>query len=293
MTNSALQSGWVIVPQVRARYESVYGVRTHYTFAGDGEPLILLHGGGPGVSGASGWASMMPTLAEHFRVYAIDQMGSGFSDKPFVDYSLQTFVEHVAGFIDSLGLKKVRLVGNSQGAYVAAKYALDQPGRVSALGLISSGNLATACGIPDGPSRAPLPYFDGSKEALRSFLLSIYDDPTKVTDALVSSRFEIASMPGHKEMLDSIQQDRKRCNEDSSLRQAWFVRDRLKELNVPFCFIWGEKDRAAPLDPLGLGLKALCPRAPFHVVPNAGHQVPNDKPDHCSRLLLGHFLKGA
>jgi pimeloyl-ACP methyl ester carboxylesterase len=292
MTNSALQSGWVTVPQVRARYECVYGIKTHYTFAGEGEPLILVHGGGPGASGSSGWASMIPTLAKHFRVYAIDQMGSGASDKPLVEYSLQTLVEHVAGFIDALGLKKVRIVGNSQGAYVATKYTLDNPGRVAALGLVSTGNLATACGIPDGPNRAPLPYFDGSKEALRSFLLAIFDDPSKVTDDLVESRFAVASLAGHKEMLDSIQRDRKRCNEDPSLRQAWFVRDRLTALKTPFCFIWGQNDRTAPLDPLGLGMKALCPQAPFHVVANAGHQVPNDQPDECSRILVDHFLQG-
>jgi len=142
----------------------------------------------------------------------------------------------------------------------------------------------------DTKNRLQLPAFDGSKESLRAFLSAIYNDPTKVTEELVESRFAIASLPGHKEMLESLQRDRKRYADDPSLRQAWFVRDRLKELTIPFCFIWGEKDRSAPLDPLGLGLKALCPQAPFHVVAGSGHVVQNDKPDECNRLLVEHLV---
>jgi pimeloyl-ACP methyl ester carboxylesterase len=287
---SLVQSNRVVVPQVRARYETVYGINTHYVSAGEGEPIVLVHGGGPGISGAAGWASTILALAKHFRVYAIDQIGSGFTDKPFVQYSLQTLVEHLAGFIDSLGLKKVRLVGNSQGAYVVAKYTLDQPGRVEALGLISTQNLAMACGVPDDPNRPKLPAFDGSKESLRAFLVSIYNDPTKISEELIESRFAIASQPGHREMLESLQRDRSLYAQDSSLRQAWFVRDRLKELTTPYCFIWGEKDRTAPLSPLGLGLKALCPKAPFHVISGSGHVVQNDKPDECNRILIQHFV---
>lgn len=289
---SLVQSNWVIVPQVRARYETVYGVKTHYVSAGEGEPIVLLHGGGPGISGAAGWTHTIPALAKHFRVYAIDQIGSGFTDKPLVQYSLQTLVEHVAGFIDSLGLKKVRLVGNSQGAYVASKYTMDQPGRVESLALISTQNLAMACGVPDNPNRPKLPSFDGSKESLRAFLGFFFSDPKKITDDMVESRFAIASQPGHKEMLDSLQKDRALYATNPSFRQAWFVRDRLKELTTPFCFIWGENDRTAPLDPLGLGLKALRPDVPFNVIAGSGHVVQNDKPEECNRLLLDHFVGG-
>src|SRR5438552_15143274 len=104
------KSGWVVVPQVDAMRETVYGLRTHYVCAGEGEPVILIHGGGPGASGATGWANTIPALAKHFRVYAIDLIGNGDSDKPLIEYSLQTLVEHVAGFIDALNLNGVRIM---------------------------------------------------------------------------------------------------------------------------------------------------------------------------------------
>ena len=288
---SNFQSGWVVVPQVRSLYETAYGVKTHYVTAGEGEPLIMIHGGGPGASGATGWSKTIPALAEHYRVYAIDLIGNGESDIPAMEYSLQTLVEHVAGFIDTLNLGKVRIMGNSQGAYVAIKYVLDNPGHVKSAALISTGNLASACGFEKGGKGADLPRFDGTKETLKAFMKLIVNDPAKLTDELIDLRFATASRPGHKEMMQSIGRFRRLSLEDPNVHQAWFVRERLKQLKIPYCFIWGEMDRSAPLDPQGLALKELLPHIPFHIVKGAGHQVQNDKPEECNRLLLEHFLR--
>ena len=286
----SFQSNWVVVPQVRSLFETGYGVRTHYVTAGEGEPLILIHGGGPGASGATGWAQTIPALAKHFRVYAIDLIGNGQTDIPLVEFSMQTLVEHVAGFIDTLKLGPVRIMGNSQGAYVAMKYVLDNPGRVKAAAIISTGNLASACGFEAKGNAAKLPRFDGTRESLEAFLKLIVNDPAKLTKELIDARFAVASRPGHKEMFQSIGRYRALTQENPSIKQAWYVRERMQALTIPYCFIWGELDRTAPLDPQGLALKELLPHIPFHVVKGAGHQVQNDKPEECNRLLLEHFL---
>lgn len=293
-TYAGFQSNWCVVPVVRSLHESAYGVKTHYVSAGAGEPLILVHGGGPGASGATGWTNTIPELAKHFRVYALDLIGFGDSDKPLIEYSLQTFVEHVAGFIDELNLKTVRILGNSQGAYVAIKYVLDNPGRVKSAALISTGNVATACGLETVAQTANrtskfTQYFDGSRESLRAFMELIVNDKSKVTDELIEARYQIASRPGHKEMLDSLRRYRKLLDADSSYAQARNIRERLVALKIPYCILWGEHDRTAPLNPLGLGMKALLPEVPFHVVPNAGHQVQNDQAELCNRILIEHF----
>ena len=194
----------MVVPQVRALAEPLYGVRTHYVEAGDGDPLILVHGGGPGASGASGWGRLIPLLADSFHVLAIDLVGSGHSDKPLVEYSFQTLVDHLTGFVDALGLPRVRLVGNSQGAYVAMKYALDHPARVQQVGTIGTATLASAVGLCDDGRALPLPRFDGSRESLVAFLQTIVNDPARLTEELVEARFAVASLPGHREMLDSM-----------------------------------------------------------------------------------------
>jgi len=278
-------SGLVTVPLVRALRTTVRDVATHYVEAGSGPPLILVHGGGPGASGPSGWERLLPLLAVDHRVIALDLIGCGDTDKPLVDYSFQTLVEHLAGFIDVLGLDRVRLVGNSQGAYVAIKYALDHPGRVDAAVLLSTGTLATAVGIGDGGYAGSLPAFDGTAATMRAFLEFIVKDAALVTDELVERRLEIAMRPGHREMLASLGRYRQLVNADSSQRQVFDVRERLEHLGVPWCSIWASDDRLAPLDPFGRALQQLYPNAPFFVVDDAGHQVQTDQPDQTARLI--------
>jgi len=284
-----LESGYVVVPVVQAMHESLYGIRTHFVHAGQGEPLIMVHGGGPGASGESGWAKTIPALAQRYHVFAIDCIGSGYTDKPLIDYNFQTLVNHVAGFIDTLGMRQVRIMGNSQGAYVAMKYALDHPQRIKQVALISTGTLATACGLSDNGKAAALPRFDGTKESIRAFLSIIVNDPARITEELINSRFTVAALPGHKEMQQSLAKYRTTMKDDPSEQQVYQVRDRLAKFSRPWCMIWGGADRSAPLDPLGNGMHELYPQAPFHIVEGSGHQVQNDKPEECNRLLLEFF----
>jgi pimeloyl-ACP methyl ester carboxylesterase len=279
----------VVVPQVRALAEPLYGVRTHYVEAGDGDPLILVHGGGPGASGASGWARLIPLLADSFHVLAIDLVGSGHSDKPLVEYSFQTLVDHLAGFVDALGLPRVRLVGNSQGAYVAMKYALDHPARVQQVGTIGTATLATAVGLCDDGRALPLPRFDGSRESLVAFLQTIVNDPARLTEELVEARFAVASLPGHREMLDSLGRYRTLVTEDPDQQQVFEVRERLAKLAIPWSMIWGADDRTAPVETLGAGMHELFPQVPFSVVEGAGHQAQTDQPQQVHDLLLSFF----
>jgi pimeloyl-ACP methyl ester carboxylesterase len=270
--------------------ETVYGVKTHYVHAGEGQPVVMVHGGGPGASGESGWPNTIPALAEHFHCYAIDCIGSGFTDKPLIQYTFQTLVEHLAGFIDALNLDQVRIMGNSQGAYVAMKYALDNPARVKQAALISTGTLAQACGLRAEGNAAPLPRFDGTRESIRTFLEIIVNDKARITEELLDARFAAASMPGHREMQQSLAKLREIMASDPSQRQVFEAKERLALYAGPWCMIWGDADRSAPLDPLGYGMHKLYPDVPFHIVHGSGHQVQNDKPEECNRLLLDFFL---
>src|SRR4051794_22176204 len=112
------------------RWVKVGAIRTRYVEAGDGEPVVLVHGGGPGAAGEFGWPNTIPALAERFRVIALDVLGFGLTDKPAdLAYSHQDQVDHLAGFIDTLCLAPVKLVGNSMGAYNAVKCTLDPRAR--------------------------------------------------------------------------------------------------------------------------------------------------------------------
>ncbi len=109
----------------------VAGLRLSYVVSGppDAEPLVLLHGLG---EGADDWATVAPVFARDHRVYALDLRGHGRSGWPG-RYSLELMRADVAGFLDALGLDRVRMVGHSMGGVVAWLLAAAAPDRVELL----------------------------------------------------------------------------------------------------------------------------------------------------------------
>ena len=100
------------------------------TEAGSGTPVVLLHGGGAGASGASNYAKNIDALAEHFRVIVPDMPGYGRStkdidqDDPFGDLATA-----IRGLLDALDIDRAHLVGNSYGGAAALRLAMDRPDR--------------------------------------------------------------------------------------------------------------------------------------------------------------------
>src|ERR671929_1807161 len=117
----------------------VQGVLTRYLTAGEGAPLVLLHGVG---DNALDWRWVMPILARDHRVYAPDLPGSGASAKPAADRYSPAFFEHFVGaFLDALGADRAAVVGNSAGGLAGLRFALSEPERVRALGLVAGAGL--------------------------------------------------------------------------------------------------------------------------------------------------------
>jgi pimeloyl-ACP methyl ester carboxylesterase len=269
------------------------GVRTHYAWAGTSGPaVVLLHGGGPGSSGAAGWRFMLPALAQAgFRVLAPDQLSMGQTDArphawPVLGH--QSLVNHVAEFLAALCLDQVALVGNSQGAYVAVKLALDHPQHVTKLFLIGSATIADAMGMPRrGPNagmQALLDY-DYSESAMRRFMEAIVYRPAQVSDELIRARHEMANLPGVRDSRTAFDAGVQRRRQDAALAGQFSLRDRLPNLATPAIFAWGECDTFAPTA-MGRELETLLPNIPFHFIPEAGHQVQTDQPEIINGMVI-------
>ena len=108
-------------------YITVDGVRTYFEVTGTGEPLLLLHGG---LMTAESWDPQVPTLAQQYRVYVLEQFGQGRT--PDVDGPLayETMAQHTTAFLDALGISSAHLCGWSDGALVALLVALRRPSLV-------------------------------------------------------------------------------------------------------------------------------------------------------------------
>ena len=137
---------------LRSRYVMAGTVKTHYSEVGDNGPVVIaLHGGGAGSSGAAGAGPLMQAMPETFRILAPDAVGGfGLTDPAApAPYGLQSRVDHLEDVIDALCLDRISLLGNSQGAWVAARYALLHPEKVEHLVLIGTSTIATALGVPE------------------------------------------------------------------------------------------------------------------------------------------------
>src|SRR5215207_9648324 len=127
------------------------GLPVRYLAAGEGPPLVLLHGAG---DNSLDWRWVMPALAANHRVYAPDLPGSPDSARPAADYSPAFFERFVAGFLDASGIESVAVAGNSLGGLIALRLALSKPARVTALILIDSAGRGRST-RRSGPSTFP------------------------------------------------------------------------------------------------------------------------------------------
>jgi 4,5:9,10-diseco-3-hydroxy-5,9,17-trioxoandrosta-1(10),2-diene-4-oate hydrolase len=120
--------------------------------AGDGPPVVMLHGGGPGASGVSNYSRNIDALAKHFRVLVPDMPGYGRSAKGWEKQDQSDpfgyLADMIRGLIDELSIGTASLVGNSYGGAAAQRLALDTPERVDKLVLMGPGGIGTTRGLP-------------------------------------------------------------------------------------------------------------------------------------------------
>src|SRR5271169_3322142 len=152
----------------------VHGKDIFVAEAGAGAPVVLLHGGGPGASGASNYSRNIDALAEHFRVIVPDMPGYGRSAKG-VDQSdpFGYLADTIRGLIDELGLATAHVIGNSYGGAAALRMALDTPGRVGKLILMGPGGIGTTRGAPTAGLKSLMSYYSGtgpSRDKLAAFI---------------------------------------------------------------------------------------------------------------------------
>src|SRR2546423_6231731 len=134
----------------------------HYHEAGTGDPVVLLHGGGPGASAWSNWKQNLAPLAAHCRVLAVDQPGYGRSDKPLIKGGMWEFYSRaVRGLLDELGVEQASFIGNSLGGGTTLKFALDYPDRTDRLVLMgpAGGMLPITSTRPSGRLRALMGFY--------------------------------------------------------------------------------------------------------------------------------------
>jgi 2-hydroxy-6-oxonona-2,4-dienedioate hydrolase len=259
------------------------GVRTFYLHGGSGHPVLFVHGGSPGACATVNWKLNLEYFAAAgFEVYAYDQPGFGLSAIP-ADHTMEFRVSHAKAFLEAIAPRRIHIVGNSMGAYIGARLALDYPS-VDRLALISSSTLA-----PKGSAKATamadthvdeLRSYEPSLEAMRAMTRKTLYRQELVTDDLVRARYEMS-----RGALFEANKARDAARGFKSLAGD------LGRLTNPTMIFWGANDHGASVERATLLLEAL-PDAELHVFNRCAHWVHWDQADRFNRLAAD-FLKTA
>jgi pimeloyl-ACP methyl ester carboxylesterase len=273
-----------MIPAATGEYVEVEGLRTFYIRRGSGGPLVLVHGASPGACATVNWGDNIEFFAEAgFTVYAFDQPGFGRSDNP-TDYSMEFRVRHARAFIDAMGVDGYALMGNSQGSYIAARTALDDP-RVERLVLVSSGTLA-----PPGSAESRemarehakrLGNYTPSLENMRALTMQTLFNPERVREELVQERYAMS-------IGKNLEASAQRRAAGQTVRPIW---EELKQLTPPVLIVWGANDSGAALDRSLLLFKCI-PGAELHIFDRCGHWVQWDQAARFNTLVRDFLLAG-
>jgi pimeloyl-ACP methyl ester carboxylesterase len=275
----------------------VNGVKTHYTESGgDGPVLLCMHGGGHGSSGAAGVGRLFELLGDRYRVIGLDSIGGYGETDPTVPltHGLQSRVDHAAGFADALCLERFTIMGNSQGAWCAARYAIQNPDRVENVILLSSGSITAAMGLPRTPSEGMklLQAYDGTRPAMQRLIQGLVYNAHCVTDALVDMRQTAATRTGAMETFAKSEKSIRSVRESPILQANFDMRVTLPILakTIPTAFIWGHNDIFA-IPESGKGLEKALPDVKFYWLDGAGHQVQTDQPEKVAEIVHATMSK--
>ena len=214
----------------------VFGQKIHYLEAGAGPNVILLHGLG---GDATNWAATVPALASKYHVWAVDQIGFGSSDKPFINYRVATLVDFLEGFYKKTGIDKAAVVGNSLGGWAAMAFTLAHPARVEKLVLVDSGGYAMA----DSSNKVTRQMLAGlnpsTVEGAKGVLAVIFANKSLVTQANAERLFAEHMRKNDGYTIDQFL--------DSIMRGEDVLNEKLGAIKVPTLVLWGRGDQLIPL----------------------------------------------
>ena len=273
------------------------GAVAHYVVAGpeDGHPVLLLHGGLAGSSGASGFRFMIPALAEQgFRVYAPDRPGFGKADtrpEHWPHRGFLSWAEFVEDFADAVGLDTFSIGGNSQGAQTAAYFAVRNPERVERMILIACGGFNPVLDIPADQLTPgmPIPTWDGTEESMRHQLVSIVHRTEAIDDDLI--RMRCAAAATQREAFEAAGRWNRRALQDPTYAQAHRLTGHLDQLGLPIIYLYGRNDVLGPVENAYLQEDRL-PNVQFFYPDECGHQGQTDQPEMFNTVAAEFFGTG-
>jgi len=258
------------VKDIRSKKTKVGGLDVHYFTAGQGDPLVVIHGGG---GDARTWLNNIAALSENYTVYAPDLPGYGGSQPMDGHYFIPELTDFMDGFSDNLGLERFNLVGHSLGGGIALNYALESPHKIKKLVLVSS--LCLGREIALWVRLLSIPAFVKAVGAITMAVLRAIKWLVKTL--LAPIEFVMPFSQGSVSLGGSITTFRE---------QTLVLAGRLSEIMMPTLLVWGAKDQIVPVRQAYAAAQVI-PNCQLKVFENRGHNVHRDELQQFSRVLAG------
>jgi len=264
---------------------TVEGEPIFYAEAGQGPPVVMLHGGGPGASGVSNYSRNIDALAQNFRVIVPDMPGYGRSTKkPDHTDTYRYIADMIRGLLDQLNLDTAHLVGNSLGGAAVLRLALDTPDRVGKLVLMGPAGIGTTRGLPTAGMNSLLNYYSGggpSREKLATFIRTyLVYDANSVPDELIDLRYQASIDP--EILANPIL---RRPSKPQTIWRSDLTRDSgLKDLKTPTLVLWGKDDKVNKPSG-GPDLLTTMPNAELVMTSQTGHWMQWERADLFNQLV--------
>jgi len=268
------------------RYIKVGNINARYWAEGSqGSPVVLIHGIGQYIEN---WLPSFGALAAKRRVYAVDLLGHGRTDKPLdVSYKIADLAQFVKDFMAALGIERAHIVGHSLGGAIGIQLALVHPMVVDKLALVNSGGLGKEVTIALRIVYVPILgeiLTRPSRSASANFAKLVVHDPAVMTDELIELSYQMSLISGvQKSFLRIWRANGNLFGQSKSIYNPNV--QGLPSITKPVLVVWGRQDQVIPVAHAEVAAKSL-PNVRVQIFDNCGHFPMLERTQSFNELLL-------
>ena len=252
----------------------------HYLEGGQGETILLLHGFG---ADKDNWPRFAESLTENYHVVAVDLPGFGESSKIATDsYNIATQVKRLNRIVETLGLQKFHIGGNSMGGAISGKYAVSYPDKVLSLALLNTAGIHSAqeSEFSKLVAKGENPLLSKTPEAFKRTLEFVFVEPPPIPGRIIDylTRQAVLHRDFNKKIFNQL------------VKENYSLEDDLSNITTKTLVIWGDKDRVIHVSSTDV-IKNKLPDSTIAILKDCGHLPMLERPEETAMYYIDFLNK--